>query len=167
MFEVVLLNPEIPSNTGNIGRLVLGCGAGLCVVGEPGFDLSEDAALRRAGLDYWPRVDLRRHPSWEAFRGRARGGLVLASKHGTVPYHHHDFEPGDHLLFGGENRGAPEAVHDDPAVQVVRLPMRPAIRAYNLANAVAVVLFEALRQNEPAWFERPEPLAIEEFSGPK
>lgn len=165
MFTVVLLNPEIPTNTGNIGRLTLGCGARLAVVGEPSFDLTDDAALRRAGLDYWPRVDLRRHRSWEDYLRRSTGrDRVVVSKRASVPYHAHSYRPDGHLIFGSETGGIPERVFHHPGVDAVRLPMRDTIRAYNLANSVAAVLFEALRQTAPPWFQAPSTTSAGEDS---
>lgn len=156
MFTVVLLNPEIPTNTGNIGRLTLGCGARLTVVGEPSFDLSDDAALRRAGLDYWPRVDLRRHDSWEDYLRRSSDtDRVVVTKRASKSYHSYSYQPDGHLIFGAETGGIPGRVLHHPEVNAVRLPMRDSIRAYNLANSVAAVLFEALRQTAPPWFEAP------------
>ncbi len=153
MPTVVLINPEIPTNTGNIGRLTLGCGAGLTVVGEPSFDLSDDAALRRAGLDYWPRVELSRYTCWEDYLNGTEGDRVAVTTRASKPYHRHEYDPDGHLIFGGETKGVPERVIRHDSVEPVRLPMRDTVRSYNLANAVAAVLFESLRQNAPGWFE--------------
>ncbi|MFB6347022.1 MAG: tRNA (cytidine(34)-2'-O)-methyltransferase [bacterium] len=152
MFDVVLINPEIPPNTGNIGRLTLGSRCGLTVVGEPSFDLSDDAAVNRAGLDYWDQVNLNRFENWPEYKTSTSGSYHLISKFARTPYHRANFEPGDQIIFGGETKGAPQQVHDDPLVQSHCIPMSDAIRAFNVCNAAAVVLFEALRQNDPDWF---------------
>lgn len=152
MFDVTLVNPEIPPNTGNIGRLTLGAKSGLRIVGDPAFDLSDDAALKRAGLDYWEDVDLTRHESWANYKTETTGRYHLITKFAGAPYHRADFQPGDQLIFGGENHGVPDTVHEDPDVTAWCLPMSDRIRAFNVCNAVAVVLFEALRQNRPDWF---------------
>lgn len=156
MFDVVLVNPEIPPNTGNIGRLTLGMDSNLTIVGNPEFDLTRDAALKRAGLDYWEKVDYDRYNSWDNYRTENSGSYYLVTKFSETPYHEVEFEPGDQLIFGGENHGAPAVVHEDPEVTRICIPMVDAIRSFNVCNAVAIVLSEALRQNQPDWFESTE-----------
>ena len=147
MFHVVLFQPEIPPNTGNIIRLCANTGCELHLVRPLGFDL-DDRKLRRAGLDYREFAELRVHDSLEAFRadqGQAR--LLALSTRGSAPYSEVDYRDGDALLFGPETRGLPQALLDElPADQVVRIPMRPDSRSLNLSNAVALVLYEGLRQ---------------------
>lgn len=147
MFHVVLYQPEIPPNTGNVIRLCANTGATLHLIHPLGFQL-EDAKLRRAGLDYreWARV--REHPSWEAYREAQRPERVYAfSTRGARSYADVTYQPGDTLLFGPETRGLPG---DLLAVlgpeNVLRLPMVPGSRSLNLSNAVAVVVYEAWRQ---------------------
>lgn len=152
MLTVVLVNPEIPPNTGNIGRLTLGTGTRLWIVGEPGFDLDENTAAKRAGLDYWGRVEWRRFPGWRHYRREPASQRILVTKFADRPYHEVNYRSGAHLVFGGETKGVTEEVRNDPALEPVCLPMKNQIRAYNLANSVAVVLFEALRQIGPGDF---------------
>lgn len=147
MFHVVLYQPEIPPNTGNVIRLCANTGATLHLVHPLGFEL-EDARLRRAGLDYreWARV--REHASWEAYLGNERPGRVLAfSTRGTGSYADMRYQAGDALLFGPETRGLPaELLAAVGPGNVLRLPMVPGSRSLNLSNTVAVVVYEAWRQ---------------------
>ena len=147
MFHVVLYQPEIPPNTGNVIRLCANTGATLHLVHPLGFEL-EDARLRRAGLDYreWARV--REHASWEAYLGNERPGRVLAfSTRGTGSYADMRYQAGDALLFGPETRGLPaELLAAVGPGNVRRLPMVPGSRSLNLSNTVAVVVYEAWRQ---------------------
>ncbi len=152
MISVILYRPEIPPNTGNIGRLTLGTESELIIVGKPEFELSREAAVKRAGLDYWDRVKPKQDKSWEEYLTRSANQRYLVTKFSDRPYHEANFTQGDHLIFGGENRGVPEKIHNSPEVTPICLPMKNKIRAYNLANSTAVVLFEALRQVEPEWF---------------
>jgi tRNA (cytidine/uridine-2'-O-)-methyltransferase len=147
MFEVILHQPEIPPNTGNVIRLCANTGARLHLVAPLGFAL-DDARLRRAGLDYHEYAELRVHASLDAALAAIAPPRVFAfSTRGAARYDTVAFAPGDALLFGSESRGLPEAVLAAvPAVQRLRLPMRPDSRSLNLSNAVAVVVFEAWRQ---------------------
>lgn len=154
MVSIVLYRPEIPPNTGNIGRLTLGTGCELVIVGEPEFELSQEAAVKRAGLDYWEQVAPRQFASWEDYDETAPDKRYLVTKFAETPYHQANFEAGDHLIFGGETRGVPDKVHQSGPVEPICLPMKKEIRAYNLANSVAAVLFEALRQTDPEWFDQ-------------
>ncbi len=154
MLTVVLVNPEIPPNTGNIGRLTLGTGCRLWIVGKPGFDLDENTAAKRAGLDYWEQVDWEQFSGWEEYRKPAASQRVLVTKYARRPYHSINYRRGAHLVFGGETQGVPDKVRDDPGLKPVCLPMKRRIRSYNLANSVAVVLFEALRQIHPGDFRQ-------------
>ena len=148
MFDVVLYQPEIPPNTGNVMRLCANTGARLHLIEPLGFML-EDRQLRRAGLDYREWVDVRVHPSLEAYRAATRPARLYAcSTRGNEPYTGPDYLPGDAFLFGPETRGLPPEVLDDcPAQRRIYLPMCPHNRSLNLSNAVAVVVFEAWRQN--------------------
>ena len=111
-FHVVLHRPEIPNNTGNIGRTVAATGCRLHIVHPIGFDLSEKAA-RRAGLDYWPLVDCVEHADWEAFvAAETPARLWLYTTKAARPHWEADLRPDDYLLFGGESRGVPDAIHD-------------------------------------------------------
>ena len=147
MFHIVLYQPEIPPNTGNVIRLAANTGALLHLVEPLGFSI-EDRQLKRAGLDYHEFATLRVHPDWErclADLGDAR--LFACSTKGAVRHTAPAYTGGDAFVFGPETRGLPPELLDSiPAGQRVRLPMRPGNRSLNLSNAVAVMVFEAWRQ---------------------
>ncbi|GIX36730.1 MAG: tRNA (cytidine(34)-2'-O)-methyltransferase [Lysobacteraceae bacterium] len=145
--HVILYQPEIPPNTGNVIRLCANTGARLHLIRPLGFEL-DDSRLRRAGLDYHEYAELEVHDRLEDCLGRIRPPRLWAlSTRGTTRYDRADFASGDALLFGPETRGLPQDVLDAvPAPQRLRLPMRPGNRSLNLSNAVAVVVFEAWRQ---------------------
>jgi len=147
MLDVVLYQPEIPPNTGNIIRLCANTGARLHLVEPLGFVL-EDRRLRRAGLDYHEWARARVHPSLDACLRQLRSRRLFAlSTRGTIGYADVRFAAGDALLFGPETRGLPAAVLETIAPpRRLRIPMRPGNRSLNLSNAVAVVVYEAWRQ---------------------
>ncbi len=147
MFHVVLFQPEIPPNTGNIIRLCANCGAKLHLIRPLGFDMSHKQ-LRRAGLDYHEFADVALHDSLAAFVEAVRPARILAcSTRGRKNYSEVSYGPDDALLFGPETRGLPDAVLAGlPADQLLRIPMRPGNRSLNLSNAVAIIAFEAWRQ---------------------
>jgi len=147
MFHVVMLEPQIPPNTGNIIRLCANTGARLHLVQPLGFTLDEPR-LRRAGLDYSEWADVTEHASLEACLASVSAARVLAfSTRGTRAYHDARYGAGDALLFGSETSGLPQAVLDAlPVEHRLRIPMRPGSRSLNLSNAVAVVVYEAWRQ---------------------
>jgi tRNA (cytidine/uridine-2'-O-)-methyltransferase len=147
MIRVALVEPEIPPNTGNIARL---CGATctpLHIVGVPGFRLDE-RAVRRAGLDYWPEVEIHRHPDLEAlYQELADARFIYLSTKGDVPYVDWAFDERDCLVFGRETRGLPESLLQANWERCLTIPMsNPRVRSLNLAVSVGIVLFEALRQ---------------------
>ena len=147
MFHVVLYQPEIPPNTGNIIRLCANTGAALHLIKPLGFLLT-DKAVTRAGLDYHHMVGVREHESWSAFRDEVPDGRTFAlTTRAERCYADVRFHPGDVLLFGAETRGLPDWLHAElaPACRL-RVPMRHHSRSMNLSNAVAVVLYEAWRQ---------------------
>ena len=148
MFDVVLYQPEIPPNTGNVIRLCANTGARLHLIRPRGFTL-EDAQLRRAGLDYHEYTALQVHDSLEAALATiAPRRLFALSTRGRTRFDTPRYEAGDAFLFGPETRGLPDDVLDAlPEDQRLRLPMRPDNRSLNLSNAVAVVVFEAWRQH--------------------
>lgn len=150
MFHIVLVEPEIPPNTGNIIRLAANTGCTLHLVEPLGFSM-EDRLMRRAGLDYHEYAEVQRHASWPAFLAQARPHpqrLFALTTRGTRQVHDVAFEPGDWLVFGAETRGLSEAARASFAPeQQLRLPMRAGQRSLNLSNAVAVTVFEAWRQN--------------------
>lgn len=147
MLHVILYEPEIPPNTGNVMRLCANTGAQLHLIHPLGFEL-DDAKLRRAGLDYREWARAREHRDLDACLAAIDPGRVYAlSTRGGVRFDAPCYRPGDALLFGPETRGLPEAVLARlPAERVVRLPMVPGNRSLNLSNAVAVSVFEAWRQ---------------------
>jgi tRNA (cytidine/uridine-2'-O-)-methyltransferase len=148
MFEIVLVQPEIPPNTGNVIRLSANTGCRLHLVRPLGFDLS-DKNLRRAGLDYHEYAELRVHDDWSALRAAlAEHRLFAFTTKGSRPFAEVAWQAGDALVFGPETRGLPaELLAEFDAGRRVRLPMLPGQRSLNLSNAVAVAVFEAWRQN--------------------
>ena len=147
MLSVALYEPEIPPNTGNVARLCAATRVPLHIVGVPGFRL-DDRAVRRAGLDYWPEVELRRHRDLEALRAALPASrLVYLTTKARTPYTDWRFAPDDCLVFGPETRGLPEELLRADPSNCVRIPiLNPRVRSLNLATAVAVILYEALRQ---------------------
>ena len=147
MFHVVLYQPEIPPNTGNIIRLCAKTGSRLHLIHPLGFEL-DDRRLRRAGLDYHEWVGVRQYADWAQFLGDPPGQRLFAcSTRGSADYSALAYEPEDMLLFGPETRGLPEEVLRQLVPERrLRIPMRPDNRSLNLSNAVAVILYEAWRQ---------------------
>lgn len=147
MLDVVLFEPEIPPNTGNLIRLCANTGFRLHLIEPLGFVL-DDKRLRRAGLDYheWARVQV--HANWQAYLEACRPARVFAvSTRGRTGYHEPAYQSGDALVFGPETRGLPQALLDAlPPEQRLRIPMLPDSRSLNLSNAGAVLVFEAWRQ---------------------
>ena len=150
MFHIVLVEPEIPPNTGNVIRLAANTGCTLDLVEPLGFSM-EDRQLRRAGLDYHEYAQVRRHRDWSAFLAERQpdaARMFALTTRGERGVHDTRFKPGDWLVFGSETRGlAPELRDGFPASQQLRLPMRAGQRSLNLSHAVAVTVFEAWRQN--------------------
>lgn len=144
--SVALVEPQIPPNTGNIARLCAATGTALHLIEPLGFRL-DDAELRRAGLDYWDAVDLWRHPDWRAFRDAvARERCLYFSSHGQQSYLDAPFAPNSVLMFGNESHGLPDRIREKYPERVFRIPMTADVRSLNLATAVAIVLYEAIRQ---------------------
>jgi len=150
MFNLVLVHPEIPPNTGNVIRLAANTGCALHLIEPLGFSM-DDRLLRRAGLDYHEYAPLRRHASWAAFLTEAQpdpARLFAFTTRGSRPFADIAWQPGDWLVFGSETAGLPVDIREGfPNGQRVRLPMRAGQRSLNLSNAVAVAVFEAWRQN--------------------
>ncbi len=149
MFHVVLVEPEIPPNTGNVIRLCANTGAQLHLVEPLGFPL-EDARMRRAGLDYHEFATMQVHKDWQSFLDRLApdpARVFAFTTHGSSVFSSQSFLPGDVFVFGSETRGLAPALRESfPPAQRIRLPMRPGNRSLNLSNAVAVTVFEAWRQ---------------------
>ncbi len=148
MFHVVLHEPEIPPNTGNLMRLTVNTGCRLHLIHPLGFDL-DAAKLRRAGLDYKEHADVIHHESYEGFlAAETPTRLVAFSQHGDMLYTDLTYSVGDFLLFGKESVGLPAAVLESDAVDAVaRIPIAAGGRSLNLANAAAIAVYEAWRQN--------------------
>jgi len=147
VFQIVLHQPEIPPNTGNIVRLAANTGAGVHLIHPLGFSMDE-ARLRRAGLDYWEFARVVEHESFEDYLASASPARLFALS-GTGRRHHHEISArsGDAFLFGQESDGLPEDLLVHASVtEVVRIPMLPERRSLNLSNSVAIVLYEAWRQ---------------------
>ena len=151
MFNIVLVEPEIPPNTGNVIRLAANSGCRLHLVRPLGFELT-DKQLRRAGLDYHEYAQLAVHDGFDALLAAERpppARMFALTTRGTRLYTDVRYAPGDWLVFGAETRGLPDAVRERFAVERrLRLPMRPGNRSLNLGNAAAVVVFEAWRQQD-------------------
>lgn len=146
-FNIVLVEPSIPPNTGNISRLCAATGTVLHLVEPLGFDLSEKQ-LRRAGLDYWESVDLRTYPDLAAFFAQNPAGKkFFYSTAGKQGFYDVDYQPGDYLVFGNETVGLPDALLAEHPEQVCNIPIKlDCVRSLNLSNCAAIVLYEALRQ---------------------
>jgi tRNA (cytidine/uridine-2'-O-)-methyltransferase len=147
MLNVVLYQPEIPQNTGNVGRTCLAVGAKLWLVRPLGFRL-DDYHLRRAGLDYWPLVDCEVVDDWQAARAQLGGDRTMHffSRRGQRTYTDVTYQDGDVLVFGSETQGLPDSLLRGAPGHVLRIPMRPQVRSLNLASSVAAALYEARRQ---------------------
>lgn len=150
MFNIVLVEPEIPPNTGNIIRLAANTGCRLHLVDPLGFSM-DDKHMRRAGLDYHEYATLKRHANWQAFMAAEEPSparLFTLTTRGTRSPFDVALRPNDWLVFGSETKGLPDAVRAHfSAAQCLKLPMREGQRSLNLSNAVAVTVFEAWRQN--------------------
>lgn len=148
MFHIILFQPEIPPNTGNIIRLCANSGAQLHLLEPLGFEL-DDAKLRRAGLDYHESACITRYSNWLEFRARNQDMRLWAfSSRGVTCYDQVSYEPGDGLVFGPETRGLPARILAELGTsRLLRVPMKAGSRCLNLSNTVALALYEALRQN--------------------
>lgn len=153
--QVVLVEPKIPPNTGNIARLCAATGSILHLVEPLGFSIT-DASLKRAGLDYWDSVEIKFHESWEAFRKSVppEASLSFFSTKGTRPHTAFSYRPGSYLIFGSETSGLPrEILEEQPSNLIALLPMSfQSVRSLNLASSAAIAVYEALRQLH-AWIE--------------
>lgn len=145
MLHVVLVEPEIPQNTGNVARTCLAAGARLHLVEPLGFAI-DDAALRRAGMDYWPKCDIRRWKSLGELRAAADGRFFFLTSKARCAYWDAAFRDGDHLVFGRETRGLPESLLAAEPDHLLTVPMASEARSLNLATSVGIVLYEACRQ---------------------
>ena len=151
MFHIVLVEPQIPPNTGNIGRLCIATKSRFHLIKPLGFDITEKA-VRRAGLDYWKHVDLVVHESYSEFRTSLplAARLFFFSKFAQRTLYEAKFQPGDYLVFGKETTGLPPEVQEKESASLLRIPMPGAdiVRSLNLAGSVHIALYEGLRQTE-------------------
>jgi len=147
MINIVLLEPEIPGNTGNIGRTCMVTGTRLHLIEPLGFKINEKA-LKKAGMDYWSELDVTIYIDYEDFLKRNPGAKIyMAETKGEKSYAQVYYEPGCFIMFGKESAGIPDEILKENRERCVRIPMVESSRSLNLCNSVAVVLYEALRQN--------------------
>jgi len=147
MFNIVLYEPEIPANTGNIGRSCVATGSRLHLIEPLGFRLNEKN-LKRAGMDYWADLDVTRYIDWNDFLEKNKGAKIyMATTKGKHVYSDVKFETGSYIMFGKESAGIPEEILIEHPDECIRIPMIGETRSLNLSNSVAIVLYEALRQN--------------------
>lgn len=146
LLHVVLYQPDIPQNTGNIGRTCVAVGAKLWLVRPLGYRL-DDRYLKRAGMDYWQHLDWEAVDSWNELESRLPcERMWLLTRHATTLAWEATFQPGDVLVFGSESRGLPESLRERLAHRCVKLPMRPEVRSLNLASTANTIVYEAVRQ---------------------
>lgn len=154
MLNIVLHEPEIPANTGNIGRTCVAAGARLHLIGPLGFSLSEKA-LKRAGMDYWKDLDVTVYIDYKDFLEKNPGAKIyMATTKAEKVYTEVSYEPDCYIMFGKESAGIPEEILVENRENCVRIPMMEKIRSLNLGNSAAIVLYEALRQNGFAGLEK-------------
>ena len=147
MLNIVLLEPEIPANTGNIGRTCVAAGARLHLIEPLGFSLSEKA-LKRAGMDYWKSLDVTTYVDYQDVLDRNPGAKIyMATTKARKVYTEAAYEPDCYIMFGKESAGIPEEILVENKENCVRIPMIGDIRSLNLGNSAAIILYEALRQN--------------------
>ncbi len=147
MFNIVLHEPEIPQNTGNIARTCAVTGARLHIIKPMGFEI-DDRKLKRAGLDYWHQLDITYYENFEDFFAKNTGRMFFATTKAPNKYTDISYEDGDYLVFGKETKGLPESLLSERLQSCIRIPMRDTTRSLNLSNSVAIVVYEALRQTD-------------------
>jgi len=153
MFNIVLFNPQIPPNTGNIGRLCVNAGAKLHLVKPLGFDISEKA-VKRAGLDYWDKLDLTVWENVEDFLQNVdTNRCFFATTKTKKPYFQAEFKPGDYIIFGSETKGIDEKILNFHKDRCITIPMTKEGRSLNLAVSCGIILYEAIRQNYDAFLD--------------
>ncbi len=144
--HIILHQPEIPGNTGNIGRTCVATGTPLHLIEPLGFRLDEKS-IRRAGMDYWHQLEVYRYINFEEFRERhPKAKIWMATTKAKHVYTEVEYGAGDYIMFGKESAGIPEEILAEHEADCIRIPMLPSIRSLNLSNAVSIVLYEALRQ---------------------
>ncbi len=150
MLNIVLLEPEMPANTGNIGRTCCATGTRLHLIEPMGFRIN-DKMVKRAGLDYWDRLDVTIYDCYEEFlqkNPKAQEKMYMATTKSRQNYTEVQYEPDAYIMFGKESAGIPEEILVNAQETAIRIPMNQEIRSLNLSNSVAIVLYEALRQNQ-------------------
>ena len=146
MLNIVLHEPEIPENTGNIGRTCVATGSCLHLIDPLGFHLNEKS-IKRAGMDYWEKLEVHRYVDWNDFLKKNPGAKIwMATTKAEKSYTEAEFSDGDFIMFGKESAGIPEEILVENRAACIRIPMKQDIRSLNLANSVAIVLYEAERQ---------------------
>ena len=147
MINIVLYSPEIPQNTGNISRTCAVTGARLHIIKPIGFEIS-DRTLKRAGLDYWDKLDVTYYENYEDFLAKNQGGkMYYFSAHGKHSYAYADYPDNVYLIFGRESVGLPKELIAENMENTLRIPMRKTLRCLNLSNSVAIAVYEVLRRN--------------------
>ncbi len=165
MINIVLHQPEIPANTGNIGRTCVAAGVRLHLIEPLGFRLNEKQ-IRRAGMDYWEHLDVRRYVNYEIFLDENPGAAIwYATTKAEQVYSDVAFGQDDYIMFGKESAGIPEEILAGQKERCIRIPMLEGIRSLNLSNSAAIVLYEALRQNGFAGMEKAGALHRLEWQG--
>lgn len=149
-FNIVLVNPEIPNNTGNIGRLCVGSLSKLHLVKPLGFEIT-DSRVKRAGLDYWGELDLTYHNNFEELMSsiKDKSRVFFFTTRAVQTYYDIEYQEGDWLIFGKESSGLPQEIVDRYLKQCIKIPFPGTVRSFNLGNAVAMALGEGLRQLRP------------------
>lgn len=146
--HIILHQPEIPANTGNIGRTCVATGTSLHLIEPLGFRLNEKE-IKRAGMDYWQHLNVNRYVNFEEFKEKHPGAKIwMATTKAKQVYTDVTFGPDDYIMFGKESAGIPEEILVDYEDTCIRIPMLDKVRSLNLSNSVSVVLYEALRQND-------------------
>ena len=145
--NIILHQPEIPANTGNIGRTCVAAGTALHLIEPLGF-LLDEKSIKRSGMDYWDQLDVTRYMNYAEFKEKHPGSMIwMATTKAKRVYTEAAFGPDDYIMFGKESGGIPEEILVENEETCIRIPMMDRIRSLNLSNAVAIVLYEALRQN--------------------
>ena len=152
--HIILHQPEIPANTGNIGRTCVATGTSLHLIEPLGFRLTEKE-IKRAGMDYWEKLDVTRYMNFQEFQELHAGvRIFMATTKAKRTYTEVSYGPDDYIMFGKESAGIPEEILVDYEETCIRIPMLPEIRSLNLSNSVAIVLYEALRQQNFSHMQR-------------
>lgn len=155
--NIVLYEPEIPGNTGNIGRSCVATGSTLHLIGPLGFKI-EDKEIKRSGLDYWPKLKFIRHQDWETFRASVppQASLIFFTTHAKMSFWEAPYQADSYLIFGRESSGLPQALLAEHEAALYRIPIGPDVRSLNLSSAAAVALYEGMRRTGWAAVTNPQ-----------